>query len=111
MTKKSHRPPPPARRSRWTIQRASAVGIGCGILALLILGLFGEEVRWLFDAYAALLALTGFCGASVLWITAFDMRRRGTSHLMRPVRGFDLAVGIALLGLSAYGLRLAWPAL
>jgi len=111
MTKKSHRPLPPPRRPLWTIQRASAVGIGCGILALLVVGLFGEEVRWLFDAYALLLALTVFCGASVLWITAFDMRRRGTSHLMRPIRGFDVAVGIVLLGLGAYGLRLAWPAL
>ena len=43
--------------------------------------------------YAALLALTAFCGASVLWITVFDMSARGTSGRMRPIRIFDIAIG------------------
>jgi hypothetical protein len=111
VTKKSHRPPPPPPPPRWTIQRATTLGIGCGLAALLILAFFGEERRWLFLLYVALLGLTAWCGASVLWITAFDMRRRGTSHLMRPVRGFDVSIGVVLLGLAAYGLSLAWPVL
>jgi len=46
----------------------------------------------------------------VLWITAFDMRDRGTSGRMRPVRGFDIAVGIGLLAPALYGFaRIAGP--
>jgi hypothetical protein len=30
---------------------------------------------------------------------------------MRPIRGFDVVVGVLLLGLSAYALKLAWPSL
>jgi hypothetical protein len=107
-------PPPPPQsflRARWTLPRATIVGIVCAIAAILIAGIFGEQYRWLFDAYAVLLALTALCGASILWITALDMRRRGTNHLMRPIRGFDLALGLLMLGLSLFALRLAWPAL
>ena len=63
------------------------------------------------DPYAGLLVLTAFCGASVLWITAFDMRSRGTSGRMRPIRGFDFAVGLGLLLPSLYALRLVWLSL
>ena len=59
----------------------------------------------------ALLAAAVFCGASILWITVFDMRARGTSGRMRPIRVFDLAVGLALLVPSLYALTLIWPEL
>ncbi len=109
MTRKRHRAPP-SRQPRWTIRRATSFGLGLGGAALLIQALFGQETRWLFLVYFALLVATALCGASILWITAFDMNRRGTSHLMRPVRGFDIAVGLVLLVLAGYALTLAWPA-
>ncbi|HET9427197.1 MAG TPA: hypothetical protein VFO69_02450, partial [Allosphingosinicella sp.] len=56
-----------------------------------------------------LLVLTAFCGVSILWITAIDMRTRGTSGRMRPIRGFDLALGFALLVPAVYGLSLIAP--
>ena len=108
VTRKSNRPPP-RRRPFWTIQRATNFGIAFGAAALLIQALFGEERRWLFLCYVALLVLTIACALSLLWITAIDMRRRGTSHLMRPVRGFDIAVGLVLLVIAGYALDLAWP--
>ena len=61
--------------------------------------------------YAALLAVTAFCGASILWITAFDMRTRGTSGRMRPVRTFDIAIGLALLAPALYAFWLISGAL
>ena len=48
------------------------------------------------------------CGASILWITAIDMRARGTSGRMRPIRGFDGAIGLGLLLPSLYALSLVW---
>ena len=96
---------------RWTIQRASGVGIACGIAAILIAGLFSTSADRLLYPYVLLLGLTALCGASVLWITAADMRSRGTSGRMRPIRGFDAALGLALLLPSLYALSLVWPQL
>jgi hypothetical protein len=97
--------------SFWTIPRASGVGILCGIAAILIAGMFNTSADGLLYPYAALLAVTALCGASILWITAFDMRSRGTSGRMRPIRGFDAALGLGLLAPSLYALSLVWPSL
>jgi hypothetical protein len=110
------RPPPrpptgPAALRGWTIQRATGVGVVCGIVAIIIAGLFVTRRDGLLYPYALLLAVTALCGASILWITAFDMKTRGTSGRMRPIRGFDVAVGLALLAPSAYALSLIWPEL
>ena len=91
---------------RWTIQRASGIGILSGIAAILVTGLLGTSSDVLLYAYAVLLAVTAWCGASILWITAFDMRARGTSGRMRPIRGFDAALGLALLVPSLYAMSL-----
>jgi hypothetical protein len=82
-----------------------------GLAALLIAGLAGTPGDTLLRVYAGLLALAALCGASILWITAFDMRARGTSGRMRPIRGFDAAVGLVLLLPSLYALSQVWPAL
>ena len=100
MSRRSSRPaPPPAYL--WTIGRASIVGLVAGLAAVLMVSFRDPRDVGLYP-YAALLALTAFCGASVLWITAFDMRTRGTSGRMRPVRIFDIAIGLALLAPSLY---------
>ena len=98
----------PALLSGWTIQRATGVGIVCGLAAILIAGIFSLSRDGLLYPYAGLLAATALCGASILWITAFDMRARGTSGRMRPIRGFDAAVGLGLLLPSLYALSLVW---
>jgi hypothetical protein len=61
--------------------------------------------------YAALLAFTGLCGLSVLWITIVDIRTRGRGGRMRPIRAFDVAAGALLLLPSAYALKVVWPSL
>lgn len=112
--RRARQPHGPQRRrllDGWTIQRASGAGVTCGIAAVLIAGLFRTLPDGLLHFYALLLAATAFCGASVLWITAADMRRRGTSGRMRPIRGFDAALGLALLLPALYALSLVWPQL
>lgn len=102
------RPAPPPRHL-WTIGRASIAGLVIGLLAVLMVAFRDPRDGGLY-LYAALLALTAFCGASVLWITAFDMKERGTSGRMRPVRGFDIAIGLALLAPSLYAFwRISGP--
>jgi hypothetical protein len=102
-------PQPPLRR--WTIQRATGTGVVAGIAAILVAATLDAWPEWMRLGYALLLALTAFCGGSILWITGFDMRSRGTSGRMRPIRGFDLAVGAALLVPALYALWLVWPEL
>ena len=101
----------PAVLSGWTIPRATGFGLVFGLIAILLAGLFSPTADGLLYAYALLLAATALCGASILWITLFDMRSRGTSGRMRPIRGFDAAVGLALLAPSLYALSLVWPEL
>ena len=98
----------PALLSGWTIQRATGAGLICGLAAILIAGLFPLSRDGLLYPYAALLVATALCGASILWITVIDMRARGTSGRMRPIRGFDAAVSLGLLLPSLYALSLVW---
>lgn len=95
----------------WTLPRATGLGIPCGVAALLVAAALDAWPNQLLYPYVALLALTAFCGASILLITARDMRIRGTSHLMRPIRGFDLVIGGVLLLPALYALWLVWPRL
>jgi hypothetical protein len=97
--------------SGWTIQRATGAGVLCGLAAILIAGFFELRADGLLYPYAVLLAATALSGASILWITLFDMRSRGTSGRMRPIRGFDAAVALSLMVPSLYGLSLIWAEL
>jgi len=91
------------------MQRATGTGAVAGLAALLVATVIQAWPEGLLYPYAALLALTAFCGVSILWITASDMRSRGTSGRMRPIRGFDLALGFVLLVPALYGLWLIAP--
>lgn len=94
--------------ARWTIQRATVCGIIFGLAALL---LAAAPWNWPIYPYALLLAATFLCGASILWITVQDVRRRRRGERIRPIRAFDVAMG-ALISLPAlYGLWLIRPEL
>jgi len=104
------RPPPPPNGvlGRWTIQRATVVGIAAGLGALLVSAAIGSLPEGTLYLYGVLLGLTIMCGISVLWITVRDMRTRGRGGRMRPIRAFDVAVGILLILPAAYALRAIW---
>jgi hypothetical protein len=95
----------------WRIQRAAGFGIAAGLVALMLAWLSQLWPDLLDYPYAAALVFTAFCGASILWISGFDMRRRGTSERMRPIRAFDLVVGATLFLPSLYALWLLRPVL
>lgn len=92
----------------WTIQRAAVTGIAAGLCALLLSALLGAWSGPLLYLYAALLALTVACGLSVLTITMHDIRTRGRGGRMRPIRAFDIAMGLVLALPAGYGLWLIW---
>lgn len=110
MNRKRRSPPPPkGPLAGWTVQRAEVTGIGLGLAALLV-SAFAES-RMAILVYAALLALTLLCGASILLISVIDAHKRQRGDLVRPIRMFDLAMGAALILPPAYGLWRVWTLL
>lgn len=109
--KRGRAPAPQPGLKRWTTQKATGVGTVAGLAAMLLAAILRSWPEGLFYPYAALLLLTAFCGISILLITVMDMRVRGTSGRMRPIRGFDLALGFVLLVPALYGLWLIGPEL
>ena len=112
MTHKKRQPPPPRRlRDRWTIQRATGAGFVLGLAALLVSVAYGSWADALLYPYAALLALTFLCGASILWITFADMRARQRGIQVRPIRMFDVVAGLIITAPSLYAMWRLWPLL
>jgi hypothetical protein len=111
LTRRRRPAPPPGPLGGWTIQRATVAGIVLGLSALLLAALLGSWPGPLLLVYAALLALTIGCGLSILLITLQDIKTRGRGGRMRPIRAFDIAMGLVLVLPASYGLWQAWPAL
>jgi hypothetical protein len=88
-------------RPVWTIRRASGIGASFGLAALLIWPFayfYPDSLSWPLLGAAA---VAGLCGASILLMTVADLLfHRPRGRRLRPVRTFDLALGMALLGLA-----------
>ena len=85
----------------WTIPRASGIGTLAELGAVLLWPFFRRYGGALEAPFGALSLLAGLCGLSILLMTGFDMlfhRRRGDR--IRPVRAFDMVLGIGLVALS-----------
>ena len=80
----------------WTIGRATGLGITAGLAALILWPIYAayqERVLWLF---IAALLVAAFCGLSILLISLGDIVLHRRGDRLRPVRAFDLIVGLAL---------------
>ena len=84
----------------WTLSRASGIGASAGVAALLLWPFWGDSEGVLNWPFAACAAVAGLCGGSILLITAFDIVTRRRGRRMRPVRGFDIVLGVGLVALS-----------
>ena len=85
----------------WTIPRAGGIGTAAELAALLLWPFFRRYGGVLDAPFGAASALAGLCGLSILAMTALDMifhRRRG--RRIRPVRAFDIVLGLGLVGLA-----------
>lgn len=94
-------------RKRWTLQRAEAVGIAAGIVSALLWAAFASWPETLEIPFAAALAVTAFCGISILWITAHDVAHGPTrGKMLRAIRVVDVAIGLMLTVPPLYALRM-----
>lgn len=85
--------------------KAAAAGIISGLAAILFYLLMMGMPRIFVLPHVAALALTGLCGAYILiatWYDSIHNPRRGSRIV--PLRGFDIAAGVILLGLAGLGL-------
>jgi hypothetical protein len=89
----------------WTIGRASGAGATAGLAALLLWPFFRGRPELLEWPFALAATVAGLCGASILAITALDTARHRRGARIRPVRGFDLVLGLGLLLLSLLQLQ------
>jgi hypothetical protein len=84
----------------WTLRRASGIGASAGLVALLLWPFWGDSDGMLAVPFAAAAAVAGLCGVSILLITGLDIVTHRRGRRMRPVRGFDIVLGIGLVALS-----------
>ena len=83
----------------WTLGRASGLGATVALLALLLWP-FQRGYENLLWPFAAAAGLAGICGLSILLITGADMLIHRRGRRLRPVRAFDLILGLGLVALS-----------
>ena len=89
----------------WSFARASGIGTTAGLLAILLCPFFrrfGGVLTW---PFAILAGVMGLRGLSILLMTLIVMLTRRRGSRIRPLRGFDLAVGLGLVGLSILQLQ------
>lgn len=89
----------------WTIGRATGTGIVAGLAAILLWPLFAAWPEALIWPFAAALAVTAFCGLSILLITLRDIYRRRRGTIMQRIRIFDVVLGLLLAVPSAVQLK------
>jgi hypothetical protein len=93
----------------WTIGRAAGAGAVAGLSALLLWPIYAVGIDVL-PLFLIALITSAFCGLSLLVITLIDLavhRRRGSR--LRPIRAFDLILGLALAVPSLVELRIILP--
>lgn len=98
------------RPSTWTIHQVSGVGCAAGLAAV---------VLWLFHAawpevvrfpFTVALSVAAGCGIAMLLMTLADLKRRsGRGSRLRPIRTFDILLGLLLSIPSLIELRAIVP--
>lgn len=88
-----------------SVPRVTALGAGAALIALLLWIAFSRWPETFVIPYVAALTATAACGLFILFATIIDSvnnPRRGVR--IRPIRGFDVAVGIMLTAPSLWAL-------
>ncbi|HEY0326495.1 MAG TPA: hypothetical protein VGC46_11065 [Allosphingosinicella sp.] len=88
-----------------SVPRVTAAGAVAALAALLMWVLYGRWPETFVVPYVLALVATAGCGLFILFATVTDSvnnPRRGVR--IRPIRGFDVAVGLLLAGPSLWAL-------
>ena len=80
----------------WTIGRATGLGITAGLAALVLWPIYAAYQERVLSLFIAALGVAAFCGISILLISLGDMFLHRRGDRLRPVRAFDIIVGLVL---------------
>ncbi len=95
----------------WTIGRATGIGVTAGLAALVLWPLYASWPELFLWPFAAALAVTAFCGLSILILTLKDIYTRTRGTLMHRIRIFDVVLGLLLAVPSLLELQTLWEAI
>jgi len=80
----------------WTAQRATGPGLMAGLVAFFLWPIFASFPDLAFYPFVMALFLASFCGISILALTIVDLRNNRRGRKIRPIRTFDMVLGLAL---------------
>jgi hypothetical protein len=85
------------RLADWTTNRLAGIGCGAGFAAAILWPLYAEWPETIGWPFMAALAIAAACGIALLWITVRDIRQRsGRGRRLKPIRAFDVILGLLL---------------
>jgi hypothetical protein len=94
----------------WTTNRLAGIGCAAGLAAMVLWPLYAEWPGIVGWPFMAVLAIAAVCGIALLWITIRDIQRRsGRGSRIRPIRAFDVILGLLLSVPSLIELRAIVP--
>jgi hypothetical protein len=98
------------RPANWTANRLAGIGLIAGLVALFLWPLYGEWPQVIGWPFMAALAVAAACGIVLLWITMRDIQHRsGRGSRLKPIRAFDVILGLLLSVPSLVELRAIVP--
>ena len=80
----------------WTARQAAGPGLVAGCMAVILWPIFAIFQGYTRYPFGAALAVASFCGLSILVLTVIDLRNRRRGLKVRPIRAFDVILGLAL---------------
>ena len=80
----------------WTIRRATGIGVTAGVVAAILWPFYALGQDPFYWPFVAVLAVTAFCGLSILLFSGLDIVLRERGRSVRPIRAFDLLLGLLL---------------
>lgn len=82
--------------NRWTARQAAGPGLVAGCIAMALWPVFAIFQGYVRYPFGAALAVASFCGMTILVLTVVDLRNRRRGLRVRPIRAFDVILGLVL---------------
>ena len=98
------------RPTSWKIHQIAGTGSAAGLAALVLWPIYAVWPEIAALPFIILLAVAAACGCAMLWITVQDLGRRpARGNRLRPIRTFDIILGLVLAIPSLIELRAVVP--